>query len=406
MKVLMCHTFHHQRGGDSTYTRGLTRLLEEDGHEVVPLAMRHPDNDPSPWETRFLPWVDLRDQRTALGQLLLAPRLLWSRASRRTAAGLVRDIRPDVAHLQHIHRHITPSVLDAFEAAGVPVVWTVHDYELVCPEGHLFRDDHPCEDCRTQGVTAAIRHRCKWGRLAPSALVAVEKALHRLRGVWERVDRFLCPSAFLADTLVRFGVPAARVVHQPNFLHTRSSWSTQPGSGWLVAGRLTREKGIDLALEAARRLPTHPLTICGGGPEEATLRRQAQTLGNVTFAGHLPQAELARRIRAARVVVVPSRWHENFPYAVLEAQAEGRAVVAAAVGGVPEQIRPGQDGVLVPPDDPVALAHAVGALLDDPAGAQRLGQAAAWRVRAELGPDAHLQAILGHYDAVRGLAGR
>ncbi len=405
MKVLMINTFHHARGGDATYTRGLTRLLERAGHTVVPLAMRHPDNDPSPWEHRFLPWVDLREERGPVARAAVLPRLLWSRRAARTCAALVRDVRPDIAHLQHIHRHITPSVLGPLRAAGVPVVWTLHDYELVCPEGHLFSQGAPCEACRGHRYDEAVRRRCKWGRVGPSAVAALEKALHHHLRVWERVDRFLCPSRFLADTLVRFGVPADRVVHRPNFLDPDglpvAPRPPLPARSWLYAGRLTEEKGVDIAIEAARQLPDATLLVCGTGPDEATLRRRAAALGNVRFLGHLPQRALAAHIQAAGAVVVPSRWYENFPYAVLEAQAWGRPVVASRIGGIPEQIDDGVDGLLVPPGDAGALARAVGRLLADPAEAARLGAAGSERVRARLSPTAHLDAILTEYDAAR-----
>lgn len=404
MKVLMINTFHHARGGDATYTRGLTRLLEDAGNTVVPLAMRHPENDPSPWEHRFLPWVDLRAPGGRLAQARLLPRALWSRRAARACAALVRDTRPDIAHLQHIHRHITPSVLGPLRAAGVPVVWTLHDYELICPEGHLFSQGAPCEACRGHNYTEAVKRRCKWGRLGPSAVAAAEKQLHRTLGVWDKVDRFLCPSRFLADMVVRFGVPAERVAHRPNFLHTGPMPGPRPRTArptWVYAGRLAPEKGVDVAIEAARQLPAADLLICGTGPEERALRRRAGALPNVRFLGHLPQRVLARHIEAARAVVVPSRWYENFPYAVLEAQAAGCAVVASRVGGIPEQIDDGVDGLLVPPDDTGALCAALSRLLDDAALAARLGRAGAERVRARLAPSDHLDAILAEYAIAR-----
>ena len=404
MKVLMINTFHHARGGDATYTRGLTGLLEGAGHEVVPMAMRHPDNDPSPWEHRFLPWVDLRAPGGRSAQVRLLPRALWSRGAARACARLVRDTQPDIAHLQHIHRHITPSVLGPLRAAGVPVVWTLHDYELICPEGHLFSQGAPCEACRGHRYGEAVRRRCKWGRLAPSAVAATEKRLHQLLGVWDKVDRFLCPSRFLADMIVRFGVPADRVVHRPNFLDAGPLPGPRTPAGrpsWVYAGRLAPEKGVDVAIAAARALPDADLLVCGTGPAGAALRRQAGDLGNVRFLGHLPQRVLARHIRDARAVVVPSRWYENFPYAVLEAQAAGCAVVASDVGGIPEQIDNGVDGLLVPPDDAGALRAALQRLLDDPGLATRLGAAGARRVRERLSPADHLSAILAQYAIAR-----
>lgn len=403
MRVLMVNTFHHPRGGDATYTRTLTQLLRQADHEVIPLAMRHPDNEPDPWERRFVSWVDMRRARSTLEQAHLGLRMFWSREAARACEALVADVQPDVAHLQHIHRHLTPSVLDPLNAAGVPVVWTVHDYELVCPEGHLFSQGAPCERCRGHRYGEAVRRRCKWGRLGPSLAAALEKELHRRKGVWERVDRFLCPSRFLAETLVRFGVPADRVQHRPNFIDARlHPTSDDPGEGVLYAGRLSTEKGVEVALRAARSLPEHPFLVCGSGPLERELREEAADLPHVHFLGHVPPTHLARIIRQVRAVVVPSRWYENFPYAVLEAQAAGRAVVASDIGGIPEQITHGVDGLLVPPGDAPALREALRSLLEDPELAGRLGKAAAARVRRELAPEDHRAAILGVYEALAG----
>ena len=399
MKILMVNTFHYPRGGDANYSRGLSRLLTSAGHEVIPLAMRHPDNEPSEWEGRFVSWIDIREAPFPAQRLALLGRMFWSREAARAARDLIAELQPDVAHLQHIHRHITPSVLDPLNSAGIPVVWTVHDYELICPQGHLFTAGAPCERCKGHNYLEAIRHRCKWGELGASVAAAFEKELHQRRGVWERVDRFLCPSAFLANRLVDFGVPAERVVHQPNFLdpadHPRS---TGVGEGWLYAGRLAPEKGVDLLLEVARRLPArHRLWICGTGPLEATLKARAADLPQIRFLGHLPPNALAELIRRVRVVAVPSIWYENFPYAVLEAQSAARAVIASDIGGIPEQIDSGVDGLLAPPGQAGAWAEAVGRLLDDPNLAASMGERGAERVRARLAPADHLRAIESIY---------
>ncbi|MFT4976978.1 MAG: glycosyltransferase involved in cell wall biosynthesis [Myxococcota bacterium] len=409
MRVLMIHTFHHARGGDTTYTRALTSLLEAAGHEVIPLAMRHPDNDPSVWEARFPPWISPREAHSPAAGLRLARQMIWSPRAARAVRDLIRDARPDVAHIQHVHRHLTPSVLDPLNAAGIPVVWTVHDYELICPSGHLFTQGAPCERCRGGDYTNAVRHRCKWDARLPSAIAALEKSVHRLKRVWWRVDRFLCPSRFLADKLIDFGLPADRIQVLPNPLELEDHpLGEGPGEGWLYAGRLAAEKGVDVAIEAARALPGHRLTICGDGPESESLRRRAADLPWVHFTGFLPPDVLAQKVRAARVVVVPSRWYENFPYAVLEAQAAGRAVVASRIGGIPEQITDGTDGRLVAPDDPEALRSAVAALLSAPEKAAALGAAGRARIRTALRPDQHVETVVGVYrslflsDDVRG----
>jgi glycosyltransferase involved in cell wall biosynthesis len=390
----MVHTWHHRRGGDATYTSTLSTLLERGGHQVFPLAMRHPENDPSPWEARFVPWIELSAAQGPASRLRMLRDAMWSPAARDATRAMIRETGAELAHLQHIHRHITPSVLDALDELGVPAVWTLHDHELVCPAGHLFTHGAPCERCLGHRYHQAILHRCKYDELLPSVFVALEKEIHRRRRVWERVARFVCPSQFLADTIVRFGVPADKVVHVPNFLDTTGTTaSTEPGTGWLYAGRLTEEKGIRIALRAAAKMPEHPFVVCGTGALQPELAAQYGGLPHITFLGHLPRADLEARIRGARVVVVPSLWNENFPYAVLEAQALGRAVVATRVGGIPEQIDDGVDGRLVAPGDVDGLVGVVRSLLEDSGSAERLGAAGSARVRRDLTPAAHLARI-------------
>jgi glycosyltransferase involved in cell wall biosynthesis len=406
MKVLLIHSFHYERGGDSTYARALGQALLDGGHQVIPLAMRHPLNDPSPWEQRFVSWVDPRSEEPR-DRLRAGLRLVWSWEAARATQRLIAEVHPDVAHLQHVHRHLTPSVLGPLRQARVPVVWTLHDYELVCPNGLLYTNGRPCERCGGGRFHQAIVHRCKQDQIAPSVAAALEKSLHALLRVTDRVDRFLCPSRWLAEAVVRMGLPRDRVFHLPN-LTPRLPESVPPtaGNGWLVASRLTREKGVHIAIEAAQGLPDHILHICGSGPEEPRLRHQAADLPNVRFHGHLPQAALAALTARARVVAVPSLWPENLPYAVFEAQAQGRPVVASAVGGIPEQVEDGVDGVLVPPGESLALRTAIAGLMAEPARASAMGVAARTRLSQRAGSVEHVAALLEHYKAAANRATR
>jgi glycosyltransferase involved in cell wall biosynthesis len=376
VNVLLCSSFLHPRGGDTTCVFAMWRGLEAHGHTVVPFAMRHPSNQPSPWEVRFPPQLDVWGVR-GVERLAAVAASLHSFAAARAMEALLHDHRPDVAHLHHVHRHLTPSILGPLRRAGVPVVWTVHDYELICANGQLYTHGAPCTLCKGHAYANAVRLRCKRDDVAQSAAVALEKWLHARMGLWDKVDRFLCPSRFLADQLVAFGVPASRVTHLPNPVEPTPAGGPI-GDHWVYAGRLSPEKGVDDLLAAARRLPRRPLHVYGDGPERARLERQAPP--HVRFYGNVPPARLATALRGAGVVAVPSRWPENFPYAVLEGQLAGRAVVAAAVGGIPEQIEDGVDGVLVPPADPTRLADVVDGLLADPERAAKLGNRGRERV--------------------------
>ncbi len=376
MKILVVHSFWHARGGDWTSLSTLSDALEAAGHTVIPFAMRHPDNAPSAWEGWFAPWnADARADG------------VWSLRAAAAVSRLVRAHRPDVAHAHHLHRHLTPSVLGALRRLRVPTVWTLHDHELVCPTGLAHAAGDPpgaeCSRCDA-GFHHAVIHRCKRAALAPSAAVALEHGVHAALGVRRAADRFLTPSRFLLDRLAARGVPAERLRHVPNPVVAPREAPLDPSGPVVFAGRLTPEKGVEDVLAAARRLPDAPFVIAGGFGEPG-----GDTPRNVRYVGHLDGSALGRLIASASVVLTPSRWPENDPYAVLEPMAAGRAVVACRVGGIPEQIDHAVDGWLVEPGNPAALASAVARLRARPDEMVRLGTNARVRVARERDP-AHI----------------
>jgi glycosyltransferase involved in cell wall biosynthesis len=152
----------------------------------------------------------------------------------------------------------------------------------------------------------------------------------------------------------------------------------------VFAGRLTLQKGLDVLLDAMREVPDAELVLAGDGPERQRLERHAAGAGvqdRVRFAGALPRDDVLRLLAGARAAVLSSDW-ENLPHAAVEALAVGTPVVSTAVGGVPEVVRDGENGLLVPARDPAALAAALRRVLDDPALRDRLAAGARPSVEA------------------------
>jgi glycosyltransferase involved in cell wall biosynthesis len=194
----------------------------------------------------------------------------------------------------------------------------------------------------------------------------------------------------------------------PNFVDV-DRWAPKeaPGSGVVFAGRLSDEKGVDVAIRAVTALPEVTLDVAGDGPARPALEALAREIGageRIRFHGRLATDELGAILRAAAVAVVPSRWYENQPLAVLEAFASGVPVVGTALGGIPELIEPGVDGAHVPPDDPAALTAALALLLDDPEQAFTMGKAARAKVERDHAPARHLDGLERVYDEARRMA--
>lgn len=165
--------------------------------------------------------------------------------------------------------------------------------------------------------------------------------------------------------------------------------------------RLVPQKGLDVLLEAFARVPPPArLVIAGAGTLRPVLEARAvmpDLVGRVAFLG--PRADSAAVMAALDLFVLPSRW-EGFGLVLLEAMAAGRAIVASRVSAIPEVVAEGETALLVPPDDPGALAAAIVALLDDPARRQAMGAAGRARVRQEFAPDRLVRATLDLYRTV------
>ena len=193
-----------------------------------------------------------------------------------------------------------------------------------------------------------------------------------------RAATVVVPSRYLADIALGWGLDANRIVHVPNPAPTVERVNGEPPDRptFVFAGRLTRQKALGNALEALASVPDARLLVVGDGPDRDRLAAQAAALdGRVEFLGALPRADALAVVSGATAAVLPSDW-ENLPHAVVEALALGVPVVATRVGGVPEVVADGVNGLLVPPGDVAALAEAIGRIAGDHALRDRLAAAA------------------------------
>lgn len=203
-----------------------------------------------------------------------------------------------------------------------------------------------------------------------------------------RVDRLVCPSSYLASLAVEWGVPQERVSVLPNpapplpALPAREDAREQlavDGPTLAFAGRITRQKALEIGLEAMQQVPDARLLVAGDGPDLDAVRSAAAELGlgeRVRFLGPQTREGVLALFRAADASLLSSTW-ENFPHSVVESLAVGTPVVATDAGGVPEVVTDGVNGLLVPAGDVVALAAAIERMLHEPGLRERLAAQAA-----------------------------
>ncbi len=364
MNILNINKHYYMRGGAERYYFALTKLLEDHGHTVVPFSMQDERNFPSKYAKHFVSNLELG--KPGLKQIKSIGRTVWSREARRALGALLDEVDIDIAHIHLIYHHISPSILPMLKERGIPVVMTLHDYKLICPNYLLYTEGKPCERCRGGRYYNAVLHRCLKNSAAVSAVAAAEVSIHKLMQVYENnVDIFIAPSEFVKNEFIKFGQDPHKIVvipHfiDPSFLQKHTPKKVEPYNVYF--GRLSSEKGIDKLLETYYIYrPKLPLKIAGTGPLLPWIEQYIQARGlknHVELLGQLGTDDLRKVVANAQATIVPSRVYETFGFSALESIALGTPVVAFAMGGLTETVTP-EVGRLVPLDDLSGLAEAI-----------------------------------------------
>jgi glycosyltransferase involved in cell wall biosynthesis len=356
--LLSINNYFYPRGGAEVLFLEQNRLFESIGWDVVPFALRHPKNLPTPWAEYFPDEIELGRSYGFAGNFLRAQRVIFSMQARKKMRELLDHVQPRVAHAHNIYHHLSPSILPMLRKRGIPVVMTVHDLKLACPAYTMMADNQPCERCRGGKIHNVAVNRCIKGSLALSSLVLLETFVHRLLRLYEaNVSRFVVPSRFVLEKLVQWGWARERFAYIPNFVDVeRFRPNHAIGNRFVYCGRLQNLKGVETLVRAAA-LANQPLTLVGSGPEETRLRKLSEDLGaDVLLLGHQTKAALVDVIQSARAIVVPSECNENAPLALLEGYAAGRPVIGSRMAGIPELVREGETGALFAAGQVEALA--------------------------------------------------
>ncbi|HSL74326.1 MAG TPA: glycosyltransferase family 4 protein [Ilumatobacteraceae bacterium] len=343
MRILQLHARYRVTAGEDSVVDNEAAAMERAGHDVHQFVVENPSD-------RI---AAVKALARSLGNSTMSARV----------AQTVAEFRPHVVHVHNTWFALSWQAAIAPSASGVPVVVTVHNYRLGCIGSDLFRDDRICTACVGHSPLAGVRHGCYRGSRVQSALLAAEISVTRRRALLDRVDRFVAPSAFMADRLVDIGVPADRLVITPHFVADPGPRPIAPSATdeIVYVGRLAPGKGIDTLMQAwsTRRPSASRLTVIGDGP----LADQVRRTPGVEFIGWRSHDDVTRRLLGARALVMPSEWYEPFGMVLIEAMSCGLPVIATTAAGARDIVH-APHPLLVPPHDPERLAAALSALDD------------------------------------------
>lgn len=364
-RILIANKFYYPRGGDCIVAMNLERLLKEQGHEVAVFAMQYPENVDSGWNSYYATQVDFAG---SLGNKVRAAKRLMGWGDIKAAFNkILDDFKPEIVHLHNIHSYLSPVLAQLAKRRGCRVVWTLHDYKLVCPSYSCLLEGKPCERCLGHSKMHVLKNHCMKGSLAASAMAWLE-ARKWNRHVLEHItDAFICPSRFMATKMKKDGFDQKKL-HvvcnhvDPEKLAFFQSQNSPHEDYYLYVGRLSMEKGVETLLNVAAKLP-YNLIIAGDGPLRKQLQQQYAGSKNIEFLGHQSAQQVAALLSKAQFTVVPSESYENNPLSAIESLCAGTPVVGARIGGIPELIND-DNGIAFTSGDRNELAGAIKAAFD------------------------------------------
>lgn len=398
MRILLVNKYFYRKGGAETYFFALAEGLRALGHEVAFFSMQHPNNESSYWNKYFVSEKDYVGDISAFKKVQEASTLIYSFEARRKFEALLEEFKPDVIHMNNVHRQLTLSILDApyLKKHHVPVVYTAHDYILLCPAYTMVNGrGEVCDACLDKHFIHATKNVCVKGSRVKSALATMEAEFLKLHHSYDKIDLIIAPSEFMKSKLEEGGF-AGKVVALQNFLtdsqmemarkvaNTHKFEDAVDGKRpyFLFFGRLSKEKGILTLVRAFLKatgltapydsvesdgavchaaesseaandktiLPSNwNLHIVGDGPERPEIERLVANAGSeaasrIQLLGYKSGEDLQREVGNARFSVLSSEWRENMPYSGLESLAAQTPIIGACIGGIPELVEEDKTG--------------------------------------------------------------
>lgn len=407
MKIMMCNSFYYLRGGLERYMFELIQLLEKHGHEVIPFCMTHENNFPSAYSDYFVSAIDypalLRERPSVPKAIQAVERLFYSGEARQKIKQLIIDTKPDIVHIQGIGREISASILNVIKSFRIPVVQTLHDYGLICPNTSFTSRGELCERCKGNRYYNVVLRRCKRDSLGASLLACISQYEHLLTNVYGRnVDVYISPSRFLQKKLQEHGIKK-EVAVIPNFIDLTDNQSGEANSGYCIyVGRLLSIKGVRTLIEAARLNRQARILIAGDGELEAELRNAVveQKLDNVTLLGFVETKKLMELISSANFTVFPAESYENYPMSIIESFMCAKPVIASNIGAIPDLVVDHSNGLLFEPGNAVQLADRIQYLFEHPDEAAAMGMNGRASVITNNDPEVHYQKIMNLYQSL------
>lgn len=368
MKVLMINKFLYPNGGSETYIFKLGEYLLKQGHEVQYFGMEHEGRCVGNKVNAYTSNMDFHGE-SKLSKITYPIKTIYSPEARKKIRLVLDDFNPDVCHINNFNYQLTPSIILEIEkwrkqtGSKCKIVFTAHDYNLVCPN-HMLNNPNThanCEKCLGGHFINCTKDKCIHGSKAKSFIGTLEGYFWKIKGVYKHIDTIICCSEFMKTKMDTNPLFKDKTIAIHNFIDKVEWKDTIKKDYVLYFGRFSEEKGIGTLINVCKSLPEIQFVFAGTGP----LDTEINNINNIKNVGFQTGKSLEELIRGAKFSIYPSEWYENCPFSVMESQMYGTPVLGADIGGIPELIKVGKTGELFESSDEIMLKEKIESMWDN-----------------------------------------
>lgn len=412
MKVALVNYRYFISGGPERYYFNIKEILEKNGHEVIPFSVKSSRNLPNDYERYFLDIVDdeiyfaQAKKKTPKMIFKSFTRMFYSFEAKKKMRKLIRDTKPDIIYIMQMHNKISPSIVDAARAEGVPVIHRISDFQYMCPNALFYNDRMGvCEECLKGNRIACIKNKCVLNSPVYSGIKMMAKWLHDVMKVHKRIDAFVVPSEFTYEKLHEYGIPYEKLNHIPTFFNLKERDPQVEYKPFvLFIGRIEKQKGLMTLVKAFETLP-YELKIIGFSNDgyEDELKQylgtedNGTTYGknrNIEFLGKKSFEEIMPFLKSCLCTVVPSEWYDNFPNALIESYAFKKAVIATDFGSLQYMVDEGKTGLKFKYADLDGFRAKIQWMFEHPEEAILMGETGYKLVETVYSPETHYDTLI------------
>lgn len=402
MRILLVNKFHWMKGGSETYYFGLGKMLKEHGHEVAYFSMKNEKNITTGDKEYFVEESDMNSKN-----ITKAFDVIYNKKNKTKMEEALDDFKPDIVHLNNFQRQLSASIIDPCVERNIPIVFTAHDVQAICPAITMMDSDrNPCELCMRGHYKNCFKKKCIKNSTLKSLLGTYEGYYYRKHNIYtKKINHIITPSDFFKEKFIKDGINKDKISTLHNFIETEEYDVETKDEGYaLYFGRLSREKGIYNLINAFSQLDEGLLYVAGEGPEEDEIKRiikEKHLENRIILLGFLNKEKMKETIRNCKFVILPSTCNENCPYSIVEAMAMGKTVIASDRGGIPELVKDKENGLIYKYDDIDELKEKLALLFENDKLVKEYSKKAKEYAKEEYSTESYYNKLITIYNKVK-----